>query len=239
MSELITQIKDDIGITDLPKPFDDIQLANRIKTSALRDFSTRYPNIVEFTIGSPDMLSEGSYDASGTKYAIPKAIYEGSKVLMVTQVLPKRPNGYSDMYVPQGAFYSPDQTIMSIASIRVAAANAQSVAKALTWKFVAPDVLTIYNGWSAGTYDVTAGLMHDESLSTIPDTAFTNFRDLAELDIKEFLYNRLKRKNNLDIGIGNIDLKIDDWQDAGREKKDLLKDWDEDGNLNLDSIIYF
>ena len=54
-----------------------------------------------------------------------------------------------------------------------------------------------------------------------------------------FLYNRFKRLQNLDVGIGNFELKIDDWADAQDKFRQYLDDIDEEGNLDIDYITYF
>ena len=68
----------------------------------------------------------------------------------------------------------------------------------------------------------------------------THLRQLAVLDLEEYLYNQLKRKDQLDVGVGTINLKIDEWANARDEKKQLLETWDNEGaNLDIDPINYF
>jgi hypothetical protein len=135
---------------------------------------------------------------------------------------------------------SPDSVLTGIADIKIAASVASAMGKAPTFEFRNPDILIVYNGWSGGVYQLDIGLMHDISLSTITPTSFTNLRQLAVVDIEEYLYNKLKRMDNLDVGIGNIQLKLDDWQDAASRKREMLDTWDREGaNLDLDQITYF
>jgi hypothetical protein len=87
---------------------------------------------------------------------------------------------------------------------------------------------------------VDVAMTHDLSLSTIAPGAFTHLRQLAKLDIEAFLYNKLKRLDNLDVGIGNIQLKIENWEGSEDRMRELLNSWDEGGaNLDIDNISYF
>lgn len=243
MSEFVNLIKENIGTDDIPMPVDDAEIVRRLCQSTLKEFSVRCPRIKTIYIGDECRLNDDINNISISKrmvYRIPKHHYIDSQILAVSRVDVSRPNGYSDLYVPQGMWASPVSILSAIADIKIAAASASTMGRAPTFKFVAPDILEIFNGWSSGTYEVDIELMHDPSLSTIPPTAFTHLLQLAELDISEFLYNKLKRKENLDTGVGNIQLKLDSWESAGREKRELLEKWDNEGaNLDIDNITYF
>jgi len=239
-SEFLRLIKSDIGIKDIPLPVDDNELYQRINESALKEFSVRSPRREKFTIGNDDKIPPSYVTSTNAlRYRIPKTVYWDAEVLMVIKVDVARPLGYSDLYVPQGMWASPDSVLSSLADVRIAAGVASAMGRAPTFNFVVPDIIELYNGWSGGIYDVEIGITHDPSLSTISPTAFTHLRELATLDVEEFLYNKLKRLDNLDVGIGNIQLKIDSWENAASEKKQLLKEWDEDGNLDIDTISFF
>jgi hypothetical protein len=55
----------------------------------------------------------------------------------------------------------------------------------------------------------------------------------------EYLYQKLKRIQNLDLGVGSIELKIDDWADAASNKRELLKEMDETCALDMQHIYYW
>ena len=241
LSEFITTIKEDIGIKDLPLPVNDKELIDRFDRSALRDFSVIYPKVARCMVND-DNLTKQSRDAvkSFYEYQIPKFVYDGTIILDVANFDVARPNGYSDIYVPSAYYSTPDVIIESIASMRMAAGVSSVLAKAPTFEFEKPDIIRVYNGWSGGVYEVELLLKHDLSLSTIPDGAFMDLRDLATLDMKAYLYNKLKRKDQLDVGVGNIQLHIDDWSSAENDRRELLKQWREEGaNLDFDHIKYF
>lgn len=84
----------------------------------------------------------------------------------------------------------------------------------------------------AGGLDITTGLStfrvelfvkHANNLTTISPTKMETFEELAELDIKIFLYNSLKLFQGIDTVFGTIDLKIDDWEGAANERKEFVE----------------
>lgn len=241
LSEFITTIKEDIGIKDLPLPVTDQQIVDRFKRSTLVDFSIIYPRKEICMIGEEDMTKRAKESmCSFYEYRIPKYIYEGATILSVSNFDVARPNGYSDFYIPTAGWSTPDAIIAAMADVRMAAGLSSSLAKAPTWDFQKPNRIVVYNGWAGGKYEVELLMSHDISLSTIPDGAFIDLKELATLDLEEYLYNILKRKDGLEVGVGSINLKIDDWSSAASDKKELLKNWRESGsNLDFDHIRYF
>ena len=47
---------------------------------------------------------------------------------------------------------------------------------------------------------------------------------LAKLDCKIYLWNQLKYLENIVTPVGNMDLKVSDWENADRERDDYLKE---------------
>ena len=241
-SEFLTMLKEDIGIKDIPLPVDDNELTKRIYHSSLKEFSVRYPRLQEIKLTPDDCISRDNIEFNGSAtYQIPKEYYQDSEILSVLDIdAATRSGGVASMYYPSIVSWSADSLISSIADIKMASSMGTMMAHSPTFRFFPPDKLVIYDGWFNSSYCVEIALMHDLNLTTIPPTALTHFRQLAVLDLKWYLYNKLKRKENLDVGIGNINLKIDDWQDAEQQFRDLLQRWDEEGaNLDVDRIQYY
>lgn len=246
MSEVITLCKQNMGIRDLPKPITDQDLKWRIEHSALKEFSQRSPYLARFLIGNNNRVCKpyvgvpmnhtNSYQAV---YQIPKHYYQEHTIFGVPYVDIQKPNGYNDLYVPQGMIGDPASILIGLASIQAVGAMARTMTHSLTWDFRAPDILIIYNGWSGGTYEIELAMDHDPSLSTINPSAFSTFVELCQYDLEEYLYMKLKRIQNLDLGVGSIELKIDDWADARSKKQDLLKELDETCALDYEHIQYF
>lgn len=241
LSEFITTVKEDIGIKDLPLPVSDNEIIDRFNRSALTDFSILYPR-VEICMVGEENLTKRSKESLNTfyEYIIPPWAYDGTVVLDVSRFEVARPNGYSDFYIPNANWSTPDAVISAMADVRMAAGVASSLAKAPTHEFVKPNLIRVYNGWAGGMYEVELLLKHDLSLASIPDGALMDLRDLTALDMKSYLYNILKRKENLEVGVGNINLHIDDWSNAEQDRRELLKQWRDEGtNFDFDHIKYY
>lgn len=242
LSEFLTLCKEDMGIKDIPLPVDDTRLIQRFQQSALKEFSQRSPYIKMIQI-TPNMIVDDSmrfFDRSVT-YEIPYKEYQDSTILGVLNIeAGSYGGGTDDLYFPSLALGGADVIMETVADIQMASALSRNMQKTPTFRFIPPNKLAIFNGWNGGIYRCEIALTHDLSLSTIPPRAMTHLRQLTVLDLEEFLYNQLKRKDQLEVGVGTISLKIDEWQNAHDEKKQLLETWDNEGyNLDTDAIYYW
>ena len=241
LSSFITTVKEDIGIKDIPLPVSDEDILSRFFRSALTDFSILYPRVETILMNQHHRIGELETNIGRcVKYRIPKFIYDDSVVLNVTRFELARGNGLSDLYAPMAPWGSPDMVISAVADIRMTAGLSASMCKSPTHFFKTPDIIEVYNSWSGGVYEVEILLRHDHSLASIQDGAFMELRELTALDMQWYLYGELKRKDNLDAGIGNIQLKIDDWANSGADYKALIKQWRDDGaSMDFEHIKYF
>lgn len=242
LSEFITLLKEDAEISDIPLPVDDNAIAERFRQSALKEFSVRCPRIDEVMLTSKNIISDANLAINGSvTYQIPKEYYQDSMILEVLGIdAGDRSGAGASLYMPSLFAGGADNLLMSIADIKMAASMGSMMTHAPTYRFFQPDKLVVYNGWTGYSFLVELSLLHDINLTTVPPTAMTHLRQLAVLDLKAFLYSKLKRKDNLDLGIGNTSLKIESWESAASEMRDLLKTWDDEGaNLDRDTINYY
>ena len=246
LSEVITICKQNRGMRYLHKPVTDQDIQWRLIHSALKEFSIRYPYTAKYLIGECNRICKpyvgvptNHTNSYSQVYEIPKHYYQEHTILGVPMVEIQRPNGYNDLYVPQGMIGDPASIMMGLASIQAVGAMARQMTHSLTWDFKQPNILILYNGWSGGDYEIELAMDHDPSLSTIPPSAMSTFIELCQYDLEEYFYQKLKRVQNLDLGIGSIELKIDDWADAANKKRDLLKELDETCNLDYEHLMYF
>lgn len=241
--QLIQLVKDDLGLRDLPPTVTDVELLNRFKTSCLKEFSLIYPKLETFNMGREDLVDKTEAYRSyipGVRYRIPLYITKQFEVLSITDIEPLKASGYADVMWPFGAELDPAYIMMDVASIQAAATVGQNVVHALTWDYDSMrNWITLYHGWSTASYKVECAVCHDESLSSVPPTAMSTLRELAQYDLGQYIYNTIKRKNSIDTGVGTITLNIDDFQDYGSRKRELLEKLSEDANLDIDSIDYF
>lgn len=75
---------------------------------------------------------------------------------------------------------------------------------------------------------------HMPNCESIEEGCRKSFLDLADLDLKVYLYNNLKYYDKIQTAFGTIDLKTDEYQNAESERKDMLEKWDE--TFHLDQI---
>ncbi len=242
LSEFITLIKEDAEISDIPLPVDDAAIVERFRQSALKEFSVRCPRIEEVVLTNRNMISDANLAINGSvTYQFPKEYYQDSTIIEVLGLDPgDRSGAAASLYMPSLFCGSADNLLMSIADIKMATAMGSMMTHSPTYKFLSPDKLVVYNGWTGSSFLVELSLTHDVNLTTVPPGAMTHLRQLAVLDLKAFLYSKLKRKNNQDLGVGQTQLMIDSWESAAGEMRDLLKTWDDEGaNLDRDTINYY
>lgn len=240
LSQFMTKVKQDIKIADIPVPFSDREIVERFRTSGLVEFSVRYPFIITFGLSSADIVNSSQQALNGAvTYRIPKHVYQDNPITQVLSIDVGRGGGFADYYMPTAGFHSPEFVLETIADIRLAASMGAMMQHAPTFRFMAPDLLTIYNGWSAGSYLCEAGLVHDISLATIPPTAFTHLFQVAELDLEWFFYDEMCRKDDIDTGYGTFKLLTQNWEQSQEKLRDLLNTWDEQANLDVDRINYW
>jgi len=243
LEQLVQLAKEDLALRELPPALSDAELLKRVKMSALKEISLIYPRIEEFNIGVADQVDPTeiySNKLQGVQYNIPKWVLHQFEVLAVISVDNITPTGYSDVMNPVALDFAPDDVMVSVASIQAAASVGRNIANALSYNYdTMRHILTIYNGWSSGSYRVRVTVAHDPNLSTIPSTAMMFVRDIITYDIGQFVYNTMKRKNKIDSPAGTIELNIDDLADCGNKKRDLIEKLLEDAELDFAEIDFF
>jgi hypothetical protein len=224
ISDLLTSIKMDLGIYGLKLPFDnpDKALMDVIKLKTLTTFSIFEPKIEKIIIDSNNVkILQNSYEE--LILVLPN-IYPDRQMVYVRRVNMRNTlmgNGYLAPVF--------DGTISTYLDVAMCQANADLVSTMtppITFKFEPPNILHIYNFSSAyGKLDVEVGFTHPDNLTTIPLSSWESFLELATLDVKKFLYNAMKHYTEIQSAFGTISLKIDDWQNAESERRDLVERW--------------
>lgn len=96
----------------------------------------------------------------------------------------------------------------------------------VTFRFYPPNTIEIYPSVMASTNSVVyLNCVHPKHFGTIPDNMEEQFLKLALLDVKSSLYEIRHRFANLETPYGNIELFIDDLQEAESKKEELLEVW--------------
>ena len=223
-SQLLTAIKMDLGIYGLKLPFDnpDETLMEVIRLKTLKTFSIFSPKIEKFPIDLTT-LQTLKEDYTESIYILPEK-YPDREIIYVRNVIARNKlagNGYVAPIF--------DGTIGTYLDMGMMQANADLVSIAappITFKFEQPNKLYLYNFATAyGILHIEIGYEHAPNLATIPTTSWESFLELATLDVKKFLYNAMKHYTEIQTAYGTINLRIDDWQNAESERKDLVERW--------------
>ena len=108
----------------------------------------------------------------------------------------------------------------------------------LTFKFIAPRTIEIFNAYASTRLKFDLGFEHDKTLASIPETCRESFMELALLDVKENLYPTLKYYNEMETAIGRINLRLDGWDQAEEQKKELINKLDDTYHLDFQPFYY-
>lgn len=214
----------DLGVYGLRLPFDDPDAAmmDVIKLKTLKTFSVFLPQLITVSVDLSKDLETVKEEYTESIYIIPSDLFGDREIMYVRDI-------YLKSKLLGNGFISPtfDGSIETYNMLMMTQANANLAsiaAPAITFKFVAPNKLHLYNVATAyGVVDIEFGVEHADNLSTIPSTAWETFYELALLDIKRFLYNSMKHYNEIQSAYGTINLKIDEWSNAESERKDLIE----------------
>lgn len=237
LSEVMTRIKFNLGIANIAAPVRNLDgmIATIIKDITVKDFSIYQPDRIEKRIDLRQLKkleNKTSYEV----YLLPD--FGERKLLYVFNI------SYDDSSLTGfghygGALPYVGRNMINQALMSNAAASLYSVmAPKMTFKYEHPRKLFIYNQYSESQLLLDLGFEHDKSLVSIPETCRTSFMELAILDVKSNLYPIFKNYTNISTAYGNIDLKLDTWESAEADRRELLSRWDDSYHLDMVPMYY-
>lgn len=94
-----------------------------------------------------------------------------------------------------------------------------------TFEYLGHDKIKLY-GFPRVTLNFKVACEHTPNLETIEDSCYTSFMQLATLDLQQFLWNTLKMYNPIATAHGEYNLKIDQYEQAESQRRELLNEWD-------------
>ena len=237
LSNIITRIKLKLGLINIATPIENLDqtIETIIKEITLPVFSIYYPFKETLAINTYD-LELLDKTAIYEKYLLPD--FNTRKLLYVFDV------EYDTSMLSGLGFYGGGMPLMQgnlINQVMLSNAGASlmnTMIPKLSFEFVPPRTLKIYNAYSSCKVVLSLGFEHDKSLASIPETCREEFLHLALLDVKENLYPTLKQYSEINTAIGTINLKLDDWQNAESERADLINRWDDNYHLDFKPMYY-
>lgn len=232
-SLLLKRLKMKLGLTEFKLPVSDESMIDVIKTETLFTFSQFYPYIINYQL-----------DTSKPSQQLSSQFQQPSEVFIL------KPHGDLKIYDVQNVYLNNDLFaggfgnigLNSFGMIEAMASNNLNQLEniPITWEFRQPNILIVprLNFLNFESVCVVLACEHPDNLTTIPNDLGECFQDLAKLDLEIFLYNTLKRYNNLDTTFGSIDLKIDDWSNAESERKDWVESARRSFNCNQTRLFW-
>ena len=238
LSDVMTRIKYKLGIMNIASPVRNIDgmISTIIKDITVPDFSIYNPDRFTTRISLNDLEKIEDTNSYET-YLLPD--FQTRKLLYIFNVY------YDDSTLSGFGHYGGalpmigGNMIAQIAMSNAAASLYSVLMPKMTFEFLPPRKLRVYNQYSESKIVLDMGFQHDVSLASIPETCRTSFMELALLDVKENLYPIFKNYANLSTAYGNIDLKIDNWENAESERKELIQRWDDNYHLDAGPGIYY
>lgn len=237
ISKLITRIKMNIGIYGIALPIENLdQLITDIITDiTLPVFSIYQPYEEQLYVNLKD-LERVEKTSTYQSYLLPASLAE--KLLYIKDVK------YDDRCISGIGYWGGDVPYLSgvlteQSMISNAAKNLTNLTlPKLNFQYEPPRKLTLYHNYASLKVIIMMACKHDPSLQSIRPTAEESFFKLAVLDVKENLYQLVKHYNEIQTAYGTIQLKIDDWQNAESERKELINQWDDTYHLDLAQMTW-
>jgi len=201
------------------------EIHRNLLTNTLPIFSQYFPYYRRFLYNP----SQNKSDVENEYYLnIPEIDANKLKIISIADVRAKsgvEGNSFMDTYRPFALTI--EDVLVNSAATNIASLSNYSYR---SFKFIPPNKVRL-KGF--GEYDVyiTFKLVYP-SFSAIPDSVVEQFLDLAECDIKIFIYNKLKHYDQLTMPIGNIDLKLGIFENGESERKELIDRFNTKGYPN-------
>jgi hypothetical protein len=234
---LVRRIKRDIGIYGIALPIDNLDqlIADILVDTTLPVFSIYQPLEEQFQLDITEHNAvRRSVDGSDL-YILPE--FPGRKLLYVKRVAYNE--GYLRSNSYPGIFPSNTMnTLGNLLSTTVGKNITDLTINSVTFKYVHPRKLYVYDAVVSACLTATLAFEHDRSFNSIPPTAEESFYNLALLDVKAGLYPTIKHYDGLETSLGRIELKLDDWQSAASDRKELISQWDENYLLDAVDLAY-
>lgn len=237
LSNIVTRLKLKLGLINIATPFENIDdvIMTILKDITIPVFSVYYPVKESLTLNTND-LEMIDKQAQMQEYLLPD--FRNRKLLYVFDVR------YDTSTLAGLGFYGGGMPLMTgnlVNQVMLANAGANMMSTMIpkmTFEFVPPRSIKIFNAYASTKIVLELGFEHDKTLASIPETCREEFMNLAILDLKENLYPTLKQYSEINTAIGNINLKIDDWQQAESDRKDLINRWDDTYHLDFRPIYW-
>lgn len=241
LSTVITRVKLKLGLMNIATPFENLDetILTILKEVTVPTFSIYQP-FKEYMVLNGDELEVLERTASYTKILLPD--FKTRKLLYVFDVEYYTGNasgtGISQFFIDTTLSYTDQKSLQTLFMGNIGMRMTNAMTAKPTFHFENPRTVFLYGHYLSTNLRFYMGFEHDKSMASIPDSCQEDFIKLALLDIKENLYATMKHYTEINTALGNINLKIDEWNDADNQRKDLLDKWDDVYHLDMQSFYY-
>ena len=211
-TKVIRYIESHLGykLTDLELRHDEI--LEYIRMFSLQTYSKYFPYITSVNIRTQERLETG--------YNRIHLNLNGLEILTVNRIVTANIDYVDPSIITTTTYMTDTYTQINQSD------TASMMRNPITWRFYPPDVLEVYPATLAlDTAQIFVNCIHPEHFGTIEASMEEQFLKLALLDAKTCLYQLRHRFANLETPYGNIELFIDDLQDAESKKEELIEYW--------------
>jgi len=238
---LLKRLKMSLGIYSIKLPVDDNELfQDVIVDTTIPVFSTYVPYQYEIVADLNELRIVDRYSADDSSlisnvYEIPN-LFKNQRCIGINTIKPYIE--YNGMMMTSS--YETLDSYEVLATGQALADLSSAMIPPQTFKFIPPNKFQIFNQvlYNNKVY-LELNYTHSPELFTIPETARESFYKLALLDTKAYLWNALRYYTTIQTAFGQMDLKIDGWENAESDRKDLLQEWDENYHLDSCPAIFF
>lgn len=234
ISELLTTIKIELGIYGLALPIDNLddRILDIIKLRTIKTYSQFFPHVQKVELNLQE-LEYTTNNFSNRTYILPDIF--GDRHIVGIREVEQKPSGASGYMYPDLSNDFFEEFALGQAKANVASA----VAPPTTFEFIHPNKMVLYNTYLFNNrVTIEFALEHFQNLQSIPASQWETFEEWATIDVKHFLYGILKHYNEIQTAHGTINLHIDDWANAGQERKELIEKWRQTYHLDAPHVYY-
>lgn len=240
-SHLLKRLKMSLGIYSIKLPVSDDELyKDVIEDTTIPVFSTYVPYEYSMIADLNELRVSDRYSVDDSSlisniYQIPN-LFKKQRLTGINNIRPYIE--FNGMMMTSS--YETIDSYQVLATGQGLANLSSAMVPPQTWKFLPPNRFQIFNQvlYNNKVYiDLT--YTHSPELFTIPETARESFFNLALLDCKSYLWNALRYYTTVQTAFGQMDLKIDAWENAESDRRDLLNQWDESYHLDSVPAIFY
>lgn len=242
MSKAISALKMSLGLYGVTLPFQDDDghliptenvIHDVITTITIPTYSQFEPWVREYTINLKDLKV---LDRHQHIYELPKFLTMTKVMYVIDVSMPYRSTRgtYGDISPAYGISRSVQGVITAQEYMMVAG----QMRAEPTFEYLGHNKIKLY-GFPICELSFKVACNHSPNGETIEESCYDSFMELAELDVKKFLWNNLKLYDGIPTAFGNINLKLDDYQSADGDRKQLLDTWRDTFHLDMVDYIEF